>query len=165
MEEANITCKVRARQLNFRAQGLCEICGKPSEGKCLCESCRAKQKARKSLKTKKGICRDCSEKRLKGLVFCEKHHLSRIARNRLGNKTKWPILKAILVKQNNKCALTGDPIDYSNMELDHIHPKSKGGSNESSNLRWVLKEVNRAKGVMTDDELKLLCYKILRGPQ
>lgn len=66
-----------------------------------------------------------------------------------------------LDKQHHKCALSGRPIDILTLEVDHIVPRSKGGSDELSNLRLVCRAANAAKGELTDDELLLLCQEII----
>lgn len=63
------------------------------------------------------------------------------------------------------CYLTGDPLDLGNpssFELDHIHPRSKGGSNSLSNLGLATRESNRAKHDMDLEDFLDLCEKILR---
>lgn len=62
--------------------------------------------------------------------------------------------------QRGKCALTGRSLDRT-AQLDHIHPKAKGGTDLITNLRWVCAEANLAKRDMTDRELIELCEDIL----
>ncbi|MHA4750810.1 HNH endonuclease, partial [Enterococcus faecium] len=62
-----------------------------------------------------------------------------------------------------KCGLTGENISLdTEIELDHIIPTTRGGTNDISNLRWVTKDANRLKQNKTDSELKELCKKILQ---
>lgn len=50
-----------------------------------------------------------------------------------------------------RCANCG--LDDPNMiEVDHIHPMSRGGSNSSSNLQLLCRACNSAKGAKTMDE-------------
>ena len=49
-------------------------------------------------------------------------------------------------KQSKK----GVPADPNQAEVDHILPKSKGGSNSNSNLRVISKEENLKKGNRVD---------------
>tara|TARA_R100000008_G_C3581383_1_gene168758 strand:+ start:1245 stop:1847 length:603 start_codon:yes stop_codon:yes gene_type:complete len=68
------------------------------------------------------------------------------------------------VGENPECYLTGRPVDLSNKaeyQLDHIHPVSKGGSNELDNLGVTCKEANMAKGDMTTGEFINLCIEVL----
>jgi len=49
-------------------------------------------------------------------------------------------------RQKGKCAITGEQLDISKMEADHIIPWSQGGKTEPSNLQMVSKVANRSKG-------------------
>jgi predicted DNA-binding protein YlxM (UPF0122 family) len=70
-------------------------------------------------------------------------------------------LMELVKKQDFKCALTGQDItDPSLASLDHIVPVSNGGGNEVNNLQWVLSEVNRMKGTLTQERFIELCCKI-----
>jgi 5-methylcytosine-specific restriction endonuclease McrA len=68
------------------------------------------------------------------------------------------------VGETPKCYLTGRQLDLSKKaeyQLDHIHPVSKGGSNELGNLGVTCKEANMAKGDMTTGEFIDLCIEVL----
>lgn len=70
-------------------------------------------------------------------------------------------LYALILSQDYKCSLTGECIkDASKAALDHITPLKSGGTNEVGNLQWVLKEVNRMKGTMDQEQFISLCCKI-----
>lgn len=51
---------------------------------------------------------------------------------------------------NNICAITGEKIEKSNAEVDHILPLSKGGQDVLENVQWVSKYANRVKGNNTE---------------
>jgi 5-methylcytosine-specific restriction endonuclease McrA len=86
------------------------------------------------------------------------------ARNLRRNITK-DITKDWLVnkysQQNCQCALTGRPLTIMGFHVDHIIPKSIGGSHELTNLRLVCEAANLAKSGMTDSDLFKLCSEIL----
>jgi len=59
-----------------------------------------------------------------------------------------------LKDQGIKCVYSRRPLNEKNMHLDHILPRSKGGSNDINNLQWVDAGINRMKHNMTDIEFK-----------
>jgi 5-methylcytosine-specific restriction endonuclease McrA len=64
--------------------------------------------------------------------------------------------------QRGLCALTGERLDRFNAQLDHILPKTRGGGDEATNLRWVTKTANLLKRDLTDEELLLFCANVMR---
>ena len=69
------------------------------------------------------------------------------------------------VGENPICYLTGRNVDLSKKEeyhLDHIHPVSKGGSNELNNLGLACRDANVAKADMSTGEFVDLCAEVLR---
>ena len=78
-------------------------------------------------------------------------------------KTKKPSYRCILAlleMQGHLCALSGVRLDVDNAELDHKIPVARGGTNNLDNLQWVHKEINRAKGTMTNDEFIKVCEMV-----
>lgn len=47
------------------------------------------------------------------------------------------------------------------MSIDHVVPRSKGGTHDAGNLRWVLTLANVAKDAMSDDVFFDLCQAIV----
>lgn len=72
-------------------------------------------------------------------------------------------LMALVESQSYKCALTLQPLTPENSHLDHKIPLSRGGDNSLGNLQWIHKDVNRAKGEMTNDEFISMCKKVARN--
>lgn len=70
-------------------------------------------------------------------------------------------LAAIWKRQRGLCALTGRRLDRS-AEIDHIIPRVRHGGDAPGNLRWVVKDANRAKRDLLDDDFIALCRDIVR---
>ena len=70
-------------------------------------------------------------------------------------------LKKLLADQGYKCALSGRQMTAKTASLDHKHPISRGGSNEPSNVQFVVDEVNLSKGTMTNEEFIILCLDVV----
>ena len=156
--------RVRKWQEEQKSKGLCIECSNPATG-LRCDACnkrRADYRKRKTIEWKEnGLCNQCGKETIKNKNQCEKHYLMQVSSDRLDSSKYWKELKELIEKQNYKCALTGDKISFDNIELDHILPTSRKGTNELSNVRWVTKQANRFKQNLTDKELKILCNKIL----
>lgn len=59
------------------------------------------------------------------------------------------------------CALTGESIkDASVASLDHKEPFSRTQDNGIGNLQWVLKEINKMKGTLSNDRFVQLCCMV-----
>ena len=158
--------RVRKWQSEQKNKGLCIECCNPITSGLRCENCnnrRNKLKKENYITWKKeGRCTQCGKETIKDKNVCEKHYLMSISHKRLGSGKYWKELKELIENQNFKCALTGDAISFEdNIELDHILPTSRKGTNELSNVCWVTKEANRLKQNLTNEELKILCNKII----
>ena len=70
-------------------------------------------------------------------------------------------LRAKLIEQNYRCALTGALLTPENATPDHIVPVTKGGSHSIENIQIVTEEANRAKGELTMEEFRSLCARVL----
>jgi len=44
---------------------------------------------------------------------------------------------SLIAGQQGKCGITGEPLDYNDMQCHHKLPKHKGGTDEYKNLIWV----------------------------
>lgn len=45
-----------------------------------------------------------------------------------------------------RCVYCGCELDHRDVELDHVHPRAKGGTNNSTNVVVACRHCNRAKG-------------------
>ena len=72
-------------------------------------------------------------------------------------------LMSLLRKQEFKCALSGRKLKPDRSQLDHIVPKSKGGSDDVDNLQWLTAKVNRMKGTMSNEEFINVCGEVWRN--
>jgi HNH endonuclease len=58
----------------------------------------------------------------------------------------------ILQETNCKCYYCGAEINYGNVEMEHVIPKSRGGSNRMLNIVSACKKCNRLKGIKLIEE-------------
>ena len=89
---------------------------------------------------------------------------SNIFRARRGSVNRAELLhEYIKEKFDNKCYISGRdlPDDFREIELDHINPKSRGGSNDITNMGPTLRRSNAMKSDMTMEELLELCKDTL----
>jgi 5-methylcytosine-specific restriction endonuclease McrA len=70
-------------------------------------------------------------------------------------------IEALWDQQEGRCGLTGRPLIKEQAELDHVIPRTRGGSSDLENLRWVCVEANRAKRDLLDDEFLTLCGSVV----
>lgn len=71
-------------------------------------------------------------------------------------------IRALLDRQEFRCAYTGDELTPENTGVDHVVPVSRGGSHGADNLALVVQAVNSAKGSMTIKEFVTMCRKVVR---
>ncbi len=67
----------------------------------------------------------------------------------------------LLERQEYRCALTGRRLSPDTAALDHIFPVSRGGAHRIENAQVLDKQVNRAKGTLTNEEFIQLCREVL----
>lgn len=64
-------------------------------------------------------------------------------------------------KQKALCGISGKRLKGQIISLDHIVPKSKGGSNNKENLRLVCFNVNIAKHNFDDKDFLEMCQSVI----
>src|SRR5258707_9097949 len=148
---------------------MCVRCGaEPEDRHANCASCRALARAymtkMRDVAIGSGRCTNCmrrpAEPGIRRCRWCIARHVGYVT---LGDSTRVDELLALYEAQRGRCAVTGLPIEIGvTASLDHVVPRSRGGTHDPNNLRWVLKVVNLAKHAMTDDEFFRLCRHVAR---
>lgn len=136
------------------------------EGKKWCQLCadteaqRIREKA--DLRKSRSECRGCG--RPSKVAFCRICTLKRIASNNLKDRSRAKEIGLLLHKQGHRCAYTGLPLILGiNASIDHIVPRSQGGTNEITNLQWVDTRINRMRGTMADAEFKVFLVRLAQS--
>jgi 5-methylcytosine-specific restriction endonuclease McrA len=70
-----------------------------------------------------------------------------------------PSKEAIYVRDGGRCQYTGKMLDRKNATIDHVLPKSRGGSDDWTNLALTSKELNGKKGNALNSEIGLRLIK------
>lgn len=67
----------------------------------------------------------------------------------------------LLEAQQYRCALTGRRLTPQNAALDHVVPVRFGGEHVIQNAQVLHKDVNRAKGSLTNEEFIGVCREVV----
>lgn len=59
-------------------------------------------------------------------------------------------------KYNRKCGYCGRDIQYKEMQVDHIHPRCAGGTNEPNNLMPTCRQCNHYKRDSTLEMFRIM---------
>lgn len=96
------------------------------------------------------------------LRFCKSQRKSKSGAIRKAQDTTATVdeIVRIIEKQEFRCALSGVTLKPDEASLDHITPRAVGGTNEASNLQWLHKDVNQAKGKMSNEEFIAMCRRV-----
>jgi len=140
----------QAKQLK---KGHCVTCGKPNprKGRRECSNCADKNtircRDRKHRYIKEGRCRICgneatvASKTRSDCIdniprLCHDCWFRRMANTLLGDTCRWREIQDLFFDQSGRCAYTGEILILGqNTSLDHRIPKSRGGTNDLSNLQ------------------------------
>lgn len=108
-----------------------------------------------------GACVRCGSTASAG-AHCRWCWFAMMARNALGSRSRGPDLARLWLAQGGRCAYTGRQLTPGvNASVDHVLPRSRGGSDELDNLVWTCAEVNRAKTDLTPEAFRALCAEVL----
>lgn len=150
------------------AKQICSHCTREAtHGRKRCGDClqkkRTHERACYNERVSRGQCPCCVQRADVG-IFCFTHWLRNIGLpHGLGNKKGIALLQQLWREQQGRCAVTGDLLQPGlTASLDHIVPKSRGGSSTKGNLRWVLLRVNQCKWDMTHEEFVDMCRRVVR---
>lgn len=72
---------------------------------------------------------------------------------------------AIARSQRYKCMYCGVRLTSDNLQIDHMDPVSRGGSNDDENLQALCRRCNIRKGNHTDDEFRERYWELVGGFQ
>jgi 5-methylcytosine-specific restriction endonuclease McrA len=146
----------------WRNAGLCIECGKtPRTDKKTCQACADDKRA---LYVKHRINGQCVECKLPAIYsgYCEDHWFRMMSHNALKEGRFSGAIRQLWNKQQGRCAYMGAPlIPGETASLDHIIPRSRGGSDTIENLEWVSLEVNLAKRNKTREEYLAQCRQVI----
>lgn len=67
----------------------------------------------------------------------------------------------LIESQQYRCALSGRLLTPEDAALDHILALSRGGRHEIANAQVLHKDINRAKGTLTNEEFITLCREVV----
>jgi 5-methylcytosine-specific restriction endonuclease McrA len=159
--------KKSARREARRRNDKCGNCGANTEpGRPLCAQCRSrksdKARGRRNALRSQGKCPECKEDMFPGTTRCETCLFKERAGRFLGSRDKWETIKGVWDRQAGICPYTGVKLDLSTAQLDHIYPRYHGGSSDTSNLQFVMREANKMKtDLLEHDFLRMikLLYK------
>lgn len=141
-----------------KTEGLCVVCGKKQATKgfkCLAcyHRCQDGVNKKREERLAKGLCAFCDNERV-GTRLCLDHYLKFTSKAHFRTSKRHQELLQIFKEQSGVCPYTGRKLTLGvDASLDHIVPKSRGGSNDDvANLQWVYCRVNFMKQDSLHDE-------------
>ena len=71
-------------------------------------------------------------------------------------RVSWPkgLKQELMRRQDNTCVYCGHRRIARSLDVDHILPAVRGGSNDTSNLQVICRPCNQRKGLQTDEEFR-----------
>lgn len=74
------------------------------------------------------------------------------------------MLKRLFEASGGICKYTGQSMVLGqNAHLDHIQPRSKGGTHDESNLQWISADANHLKHTYTEKEFRAVLKMIVEN--
>ena len=116
-------------------------------------ACNAHRNKKRREHIENGLCVNCKELALENVLRCLKCTLKALAGNLWNDRGKWQDLLALYEAQNRRCPYSGrENIFGLNTTLDHKIPRSKSGTNDISNLQFIVAGLNSCKGILSEQE-------------
>lgn len=157
--------KRKSRYANKKEDGMCVVCGKrPADKTAKCDLCHEayveNARIRRERRLLEGRCVYCEEMRV-STTLCLKHYLQFTAKTHFRTSKRYKELEDLFNSQQGICPYTGRKLTLGvDASIDHIVPKSRGGSDDLNNLQWVYYQVNFMKGDMLEEEFLELARSI-----
>lgn len=158
-------CHKRDTWSKRKENGLCVTCGKEKASNGLkCLKCynayKQNVKSRREKRLLEGLCAFCDNPRIHTRL-CLDHYLKFTSKAHFGTSKKYRELHELFQKQKGICTYSGRLLVLGiDASLDHIIPKSRGGSNGLDNLHWVHQDVNFMKQCLLEEEFLSLIEEI-----
>ena len=91
-----------------------------------------------------------------GLIWVMLRTRSNERRIRPTERISWPkgVKQQLMRRQDNTCVYCGHRRIARSLDIDHIVPAVRGGSNDISNLQVICSPCNQRKGDQTDEEFR-----------
>lgn len=157
------------RRSSRKQQGVCTECGEPSYKRySRCEKHYLENKNSteklKAERINKGLCCRCGK-----VPYVSNHQqctvciLKAFAHELWRDRGRWKELLELFNKQGGRCSYTGEQLVIGQgASIDHIVARSKGGTDDISNLQWVKRVVNLMKTDQRHQEFILACFSVAR---
>lgn len=91
----------------------------------------------------------------------QRHYRSRQIRPRVAGSVTAAEACALVERQQYRCALTGRLLTPKSASLDHVLPICRGGKHGIGNAQVLHKQINRIKGVLTNEEFVAVCREVV----
>lgn len=161
-DETKANLRKARYKANNVAAGMCrDGCGRPLNGTARCLTCASNHALQQSRLIERN-------RATGGCAVCRKpKHTATLCRlcacKQIARRARLPSFMATALLQKlddakRACPYTGLSIEIgTGASLDHIVPRSKGGTNDLVNLEWVHVKVNMAKSNMSREEFIEFC--------
>ena len=154
----------RNKNKKYKEMKKCLNCGKDTEKGNRCKDCLQNITQKSNVQRRKrvefGLCPRCGNKKESLAKCCEICFLKKCSETCFGINGRWVELQK-LYEEQKKCPYSGEELFLGiNCQLDHKIPRSKGGSNELSNLQWVYSPINTMKWDLDEIEFLQLVKRV-----